>query len=85
MNHNKIRIFGAAAIGAIWLFLVVFAWTKPADELSEAERRKLAQFPTLSVETVLNGEFMESLRTIPWTSSPFVTASVRSNPCSTTM
>lgn len=58
MNNNKIRIFGAAAVGAIWLFLVIFAWTKPADEISEAERRKLAQFPTLSVETVLNGEFM---------------------------
>ena len=59
MNKNKIRILGAAAVGAIWLFLVIFAWTKPADDISEAERRKLAQFPTLSVETILNGEFME--------------------------
>lgn len=59
MNHNKIRIIGAAAVGAIWLFLVAFAWFKPADEISEAERRKLAQFPELSVETVLEGQFME--------------------------
>lgn len=58
MNNKKIRIIGAAAVGAIWLFLVVFAWFKPADEISEAERRKLAQFPELSVSTVLEANFM---------------------------
>jgi len=58
MNNKNIRIIGAAAVGAIWLFLVVFAWFKPADEISEAERRKLAQFPELSVTTVLEGNFM---------------------------
>ena len=58
MNHNKIRIIGAAAVGAIWLALAVFAWCKPADEMSDAERRKLAQFPELTVTTVLDGDFM---------------------------
>ena len=58
MNNNKIRIIGAAAVGALWLVLAVFAWVKPADEISDAERRKLEQFPTLSVETVLDGSFM---------------------------
>ena len=58
MNNNKIRIFGAAAVGVIWLVLVIFAWVKPADEISEAERRKLAQFPELTVETILDGKFM---------------------------
>ena len=58
MNNNKIRIIGAAAVAAVWLFLVGFGWFKPAGDISEAERRPLAQFPELSVETVLNGEFM---------------------------
>lgn len=58
MNNNKIRILGAAAVAAIWLFLVAFAWFKPADDISEAERRKLAQFPEVSVDTILEGKFM---------------------------
>ena len=58
MNNNKIRIIGAAAVAAIWLFLVAFAWFKPADDISEAERRKLAQFPEVSVDTILEGKFM---------------------------
>jgi hypothetical protein len=32
---------------------------KPDNEISVSERRKLKQFPTLSVQTVLNGDFME--------------------------
>ena len=58
MNNNKIRIIGAAAVAAVWMFLVAFAWFKPADDISEAERRKLAQFPEVSVDTVLEGQFM---------------------------
>lgn len=45
------------------LFLFGFAlWSamKPAEELSEAERRKLAQMPGLRTETLLNGKFMSA-------------------------
>ena len=55
---KKIRIIGAALVAAIWLGLCTFAWLSPAKDISESERRKLAQFPELSVETLLNGKFM---------------------------
>ena len=42
----------------LWAGLALWAWLKaPADE-SGAERRKLAQFPAFSSETVLSGKFM---------------------------
>jgi len=56
--NQKLRITGAALAAALWLGLSVFAWVKSADDSSDAERRKLAQFPKLSVQTVLNGNFM---------------------------
>ena len=55
---KKMRIIGAALVAALWLGLTAFAWFKPADDVSSAERRPLEQFPTLSVETLLNGSFM---------------------------
>lgn len=58
MNNKKIRAIGALILVVLWLGLTVFAWLKPADTLSLSERRELKQFPTLSGETVLKGEFM---------------------------
>lgn len=55
---KKIRIFGAALVAAIWLGISVFAWVKPAQDISEAERRPLQQFPELTVQTLLDGKFM---------------------------
>lgn len=55
---KKIRIIGAALVGALWIALSCAAWLLPAKEFSDAERRKLAQFPELSTETVLDGSFM---------------------------
>ena len=52
---KKMRII----IAALWLALAVFAWVRPADTLSESERRPLDQFPKLSVKTIFNGKFME--------------------------
>lgn len=43
---------------ALWLSLTAYAWVKPADASSDAERRALAQFPELTVETLLSGRFM---------------------------
>ncbi len=37
----------------------LWALLKPIDEYSESERRKLKDFPELSVTTLLNGSFME--------------------------
>ena len=55
---KKIRIIGAAALAALWLIVALWAWVKPADDISSAERRPLEQFPELSLETVLEGDFM---------------------------
>ena len=53
---KKIGLF---AILALWLSLSVVAWVKPADEISDSERRKLQQFPTLSAQELFSGDWME--------------------------
>ncbi len=58
MNAKKTRITLISLIAALWLGLALFAWFSPAKEMSEAERRKLQQFPELSSDTVLGGKFM---------------------------
>jgi hypothetical protein len=55
--NQKSKKWGILCILALWLGLSVFAWLKPTTEISEAERRKLATFPTLSVSSLLNGNF----------------------------
>ena len=52
---KKMRII----VAALWLTLAVFAWVRPADAVSESERRPLAQFPELTVKTIFDGSFME--------------------------
>lgn len=58
MTEKKIRIIGAAVVLACWLALTVAAWVLPPKDISEAERRPLDQFPTLSADTVFGGSFM---------------------------
>lgn len=55
---KKIRVFGLAALIFLWAALTVAAWFGPSKDISESERRKLAQFPEVSVKTVLDGKFM---------------------------
>lgn len=57
--NKKIRAIGALCVAAIWLGLAGFAWLKPADVLSEEERRKLAQMPGFSVQALSDGSFRE--------------------------
>ena len=52
---KKMRII----VAALWLALAVFAWVRPADAVSESERRPLSQFPELTVKTIFDGSFME--------------------------
>ena len=42
------------------LALSVFAWVKPADDISNSERRELAKFPELSFNTLVSGSFMKN-------------------------
>lgn len=44
---------------ALWLGLTAFAWLKPAGEISDSERRPLAQMPEITAESLLSGDFME--------------------------
>lgn len=61
---NKIRYIATSLVfclivggSAVW-----FA-AKGADEVSDWERRKLAQFPEISYETLMSGEFMRNFET----------------------
>ena len=56
--NKKIRTFGVVAIVIIWAALVAFSWFGPKTEISEAERRPLAQLPEITLESLLNGKFM---------------------------
>ena len=56
MNMKKITVIFVAAL---WAVLTAFAWFGPREDLSEAERRPLAQMPELSGKTLLSGSFME--------------------------
>lgn len=58
MKDGKIRLFGMAAVAALWLALAVWAWLAPAKDFSDTERRQLAQFPELSTEDLASGRFM---------------------------
>ena len=48
-----------ALLGLVGLGLAVWAWLRPADTLSISERRKLAQKPALSVQSVQSGQWMQ--------------------------
>ncbi len=43
---------------AVWVCLTGLAWLLPAQEISDAERRELAQMPGISAEAILDGSFM---------------------------
>ena len=55
---KKIRAIGAAVLVTVWVGLTAFAWLHPAGEMSETERRPLAQFPKITGDTLLSGKFM---------------------------
>ena len=58
MDNKKKYLPLVLIIGTIWLVLAVWSWSKSPQVISYSERRKLEQFPELSVSTVLAGEFM---------------------------
>ena len=56
--NKKIRSIGVAAIVAVWAALAAFSWFGPKQDISEAERRPLAQLPEITGQSLLNGKFM---------------------------
>lgn len=55
MKNRKLLLLPAV----LWAVLTLLAWFLPAREISEAERRPLAQMPEVSVQSLWNGRFME--------------------------
>ena len=57
MKQKKYRIY-TCVFAVLFFSLSIVCWLKPADAFSVTERRPLDQFPTLNVNTLLNGSFM---------------------------
>ena len=55
---NK-RTISLVLVLALWAGLTAFAWVKPPAASSDSERRPLEQFPELSGEELLSGQFMK--------------------------
>ena len=51
------------ALVILWAVLTAFAWISPEKEISASERRPLAQFPAVSLDSVANGKFMKDFET----------------------
>lgn len=50
--------WSTAAVVMVWAVLALGAWFSPAEEISEAERRPLAQLPEITADGILSGNFM---------------------------
>lgn len=59
-RKSKKYIPGMLLIGSLWLTLSTFSWFHHSLDISASERRKLAQFPDLSFESLISGKFMDS-------------------------
>jgi len=55
MKRNRIC---ALIVLVVWAALTGFAWFMPSRDISEAERRPLAQLPAISGAALLDGSFM---------------------------
>ena len=53
------RTISLILILAIWGGLAAFAWVKAPAQVSDSERRPLEQFPEVSGESLLSGQFMK--------------------------
>ena len=56
---KKQSMYVTSVMAAVVFGLSVFAWLKIPDSFSDSERRELEQMPNFSVETMMDGTFME--------------------------
>ena len=54
------NLFFISVLGLVFVCVTLCAWLLPRHEFSDNERRKLAQLPELSADSVLDGSFMEN-------------------------
>ena len=71
MKKISPRSIGYILVFAIWFGLVITAWVHPSQEISDSERRKLAQFPELSWSSIANGSFMSKFEDYTLDQFPF--------------
>ena len=60
---KKIRAIGAAVLATLWAALILAAWLGKPEQMSDSERRPLAQFPKLTADTLLSAKFMSDFET----------------------
>ncbi len=60
-----------SGMAAILFGLTAFAWVKEADAFSDSERRNLAQLPKFSVESMMDGTFMDDFEAYTLDQFPF--------------
>ena len=60
MTKKTKNIVLTVVMVAFFLSVSLFAWLKPVNQFSLSERRKLSQFPELSFNTIMSGDFMSN-------------------------
>ena len=58
MNNKKNEKCYVLIVAMVFIALTLFCWLKPANDFSVTERRKLKQFPELTLQSIENGKFM---------------------------
>ena len=68
---KKKSVVVTSVMAAVLFGCSVLAWTKETDAFSDSERRELAKLPKFSVETMLDGSFMEDFEAYTLDQFPF--------------
>ncbi len=58
MTDQKKALLRMIPVVLLFIFLCVFAWVKPSQDMSLAERRPLAQMPQITWDKLTGGKFM---------------------------
>lgn len=67
MKNRKLLLF----VPSLWAALTLLLWFGPRTDVSDAERRPLAQMPEITAQSVLNGKFMSSFEDFTLDQFPF--------------
>lgn len=58
-KDKSIRIISIFIVAILWLILSFTVWLHPVKDISISERRPLSQFPEISANSILSGEFVK--------------------------
>ena len=68
---KKKSVVVTSVMAAVLFGCSVLAWTKEIDAFSDSERRELAKIPKFSVESMMDGSFMEDFESYTLDQFPF--------------